>query len=124
MHHLYDPRRSELKELDRWLRAEARRRDERREVARVSQEELERAYALMLWCDTLSLTLCEEALPFGEREMEVEALPSGQISRALGLGLAQRDVMLWPWPFGPDCLELAVHAESHPDRAADVCRPR
>ncbi len=72
----------------------------------LKKAEMERDYAVMQWCDRLSLILCKNELPEDERRLEVTRLPDGASSFVWQR--ADESVRVEPWPFGPDELELGV----------------
>ena len=115
MDHLYQPRRQELPELARWLDRQREARAARARALPYSTQTLEGAYRLLLWADTLSLTLCEEQMPFDERSLELgqDDRGTGYLTWRTGAGGAssQGEVHIWPWPFGHHA-QLEVHVES------------
>ena len=111
MHQLYDPVRAQHQAFDTWLTDQADLRSQRARACDHSAQALERAYALMLWADTLSLTLCKETLPFGGRWVQLDPDHRGQSYRARRL--ERLDVVeLDPWPFETPELQVSVDHRS------------
>ena len=109
MHQIYDPRRGELGAMDTWLGQEERRRAKATRHLEHEEEELERAYAMLYWCDTLSLVLCEEQVPFGGRRVEVAKGPGGR-GYQVWEGEGAEEVQVWPWPLAGESLEVSVES--------------
>lgn len=64
---------------------------------------IERAYALMRFCDRCSLILCQDLVPASERRLEVNTSINGEtyfISRT------DNGLHVDPWPFGPESFRL------------------
>lgn len=72
----------------------------------ISKEAAAKAYAVMQWCDRLSLVLCRNELPAGERSLEISTAPDGK-----GYFVKQRpdeSLHVEPWPFAQPQLEVQV----------------
>lgn len=76
----------------------------------LKKAEAERHYAVMQWCDRLSLILCESELPTDSRRLEVTPLPSGE--RSYIWGREDGTLGLEPWPFADPQVEVAVEART------------
>lgn len=104
MSYLYENRRGESKATDTFL-------DEQQELQQnclksigVSQKEASQAYAIMQWCDRLSLILCRNELPDDERTLEITAGPDEKVYFAKQL--PSGTVHVEPWPFAQKQLEV------------------
>lgn len=76
----------------------------------LKKAEAERHYAVMQWCDRLSLILCENELPEDERRLEVTPLPSGE--RSYVWRREDETLGLEPWPFSQKSAEVSVEAQT------------
>ena len=68
-----------------------------RKELQLSKEEVETAYALMEWCDALSLLLCQGEMQPESRRLEISTGPDGHL-----YSLSQLDsqsLTVEPWPF-------------------------
>ena len=68
-----------------------------RRALKLSKADAERDYAIMSWCDRMSLILCQNELPTDSRRLEVTLTPTGEHSYVW-----QREdetLGLEPWPF-------------------------
>lgn len=106
MDHLYAPCRDEHAPLADLLDEQAQNRRRWRKALGVKQEEVDAAYALLLWADTLSLTLCRDQLPFGARAVEIGAGPDGQ--RYDARRRQDGTLSVEPWPYEEARFEVAV----------------
>lgn len=106
--HLYEPRRGSVEALDQLLDAqEPQRAHWRKHLEGVSAEEEESAYSLLLWADTFSLILCRNALPFGERAVEIGAGPDGKRYDVVQMADDGR-LVVTPWPYEKERFRVAV----------------
>ena len=76
---------------------------------KLSKADLRRDYAVMNWCDRLSLILCQRELPSDARRLEVAPLPSGETSFVWER--VDKTVGLEPWPFGDDRFEVGIEVK-------------
>ncbi|MDX1531421.1 MAG: DUF3891 family protein [Rhodothermales bacterium] len=98
--HLYEPKRDESAALDRLLDRQAAERKRWRKTLEVRAEEVEAAYALLLWGDTFSLALCQRHLPEDGRALELEPTPDG--TRTFVARRADGTLGVDPWPYAAD----------------------
>lgn len=104
--HLYTSRRDELPALDAFLEEQEGLRARWREAMGIDQEKVDRAYSLLWWGDTLSLILCLQRLPFGERALEIATGPDGTC-----YDVVQREdgtVVVRPWPYERERFHVAI----------------
>lgn len=80
-----------------------------RRALRLSKADAERGYAVMNWCDRLSLILCGRELPSDARRLEVAPLPGGETSFVWER--EDKTVGLEPWPFRDDRFEVGVEVK-------------
>ena len=80
-----------------------------RRALKLSKTDAERDYAIMNWCDRLSLILCQKELPSASRRLEVAPLPGGDASFIWER--EDKTVGLEPWPFGGDRFEVGVEVK-------------
>jgi hypothetical protein len=108
MSFIYEGRRGNSKELDAFLDQQLENQKRWAKALKVSVAEIEHAYALMQWCDQLSLVLCQRHLPAGQRKLEVSKGPDGNTHF-----ITQREdatLAVEPWPFEED--EFVVDVEA------------
>ncbi len=105
---LYEPMRGDRPELDDFLDEQKTRQQTWRRALGLRKADAQRAYALMKWCDQFSLILCTQALPAGERALEIEIGPDGQ--RYEVVQRADGTLAVSPWPFATD--RFSVHVEA------------
>ncbi len=97
------------------LKAQSLRRARWRRALGVAHAEVAAHYAPLRWADTLSLLLCQRALPADERRVEVGPLTAGstptfawQRDTPEGDGEANATVGLDPWPYAADRVTVGV----------------
>lgn len=79
-----------------------------RRALKLSKADAEKDYAIMNWCDRMSLILCQNELPTDSRRLEVTLTPTGEHSYVW-----QREdetLGLEPWPFEGAQVEVSVEA--------------
>lgn len=74
---LYEPLRDESAEIAEFLDEQLANQARWRKELKVNKAEAESAYAIMQWCDALSLILCQRQLPPDGRAVEVSRGPDG-----------------------------------------------
>ncbi len=74
----------------------------------ITQEEAEKAYSFMQWCDRLSLILSQRQIPAGGRQLEITQGPDGE--RYSIYELDSGDLAVTPWPFSCDKFTVMVDA--------------
>lgn len=71
----------------------------------ITKEEAQVVYALLEWCDALSLLLCKEDLQPENRQLEISTGPDG---RAYALvQLDEQSITINPWPFRDDTFDVS-----------------
>ncbi len=94
------------KEMKRFLRSEARRRDSVLKSLGVDPQQLEESYQWMRWCDRCSLILCGDDVPAMSRKLEITWLPgSGRVD--IWRDPTQR-LHIEPWVFASSEIEFEV----------------
>lgn len=95
------------KKLKELLIQERKRRATVLDELKATEKELEAAYAVLQWCDRMSLILCQNELPAMQRRVEVASL--GDRKRYLIWCREDETVDVDPWPFTSD--HFTVQAE-------------
>lgn len=108
MSYLYEIKRGESKAIDDFLDEQKANQKKWCKVLNVSTSEVQAAYALMQWCDRLSLILCKQQLPEGERWLDISKGPDNRLYRIM----QRKDTTLRvdPWPFEHESFTLEVEA--------------
>lgn len=106
MSFLYEEKRGETKEISSFLDLQKYNQQKWQKELKISAKEARQAYALMQWCDRFSLILCRNELPEGERWLEVTEGPDGKTYQVKQL--PDKTVILNPWPFQEEQIELSV----------------
>lgn len=94
---LYEGREGELEELHHFLSEQLAQQQRWMQQLNVTEEQVERAYAMIRWTDWLSLILCWRRLPANEQPISVGKGSDGlnyQVKRC-----ADGTITLYPWPF-------------------------
>lgn len=105
---LYGSARGKNGEIDAFLDEQIENQARWRKELKVTKGEAEAAYAIMQWCDQLSLVLCQDHLPAGGRWLEVSRGPDGT-----RYDVRQREdgsLEVAPWPFMERRLTVSVEA--------------
>ncbi|GAB3829518.1 DUF3891 family protein [Hymenobacter jeollabukensis] len=105
---LYEELRGQHSETDAFLDEQRRCQQRWRRELRLKKDEAQRAYALLQWCDRLSLILCRHELPDMERALEISQGPDGR--RYDVRRRADESVQVTPWPFAAAEFEVSVEA--------------
>jgi len=106
---LYEPQRGQSVVQDAFLDEQKTRQQQWRHALGVTLAEAQQAYALLQWCDRLSLILCRQELPEQGRALEISKGPDGrryQVQRPA----PEAPVVIAPWPFATP--EFAVSVEA------------
>ncbi len=77
-------------------------------VAACSEEEVIYAYAILQWCDALSLLICQQLIQPENRKIEVATGPDSQCYMLQAL--RESELTVDPWPFESEIFE--IHYES------------
>lgn len=105
---LYEKMRGQDKELDAFLDQQKHNQKKWRKDYKVTQKEVDYAYALLQWCDALSLILCQQKLPPEGRRLEISPDPQGT-HQFIHQRPADGSLCVEPWPF--DAAEFSIHVE-------------
>lgn len=108
MSFLNEGKRGESKELDRFLDEQLEHQKRWQRELKMNPQEVEQAYAFFQWCDQLSLILCQQKLPAGERFLEISKGPDGK--RYDVKQLSDGRVIVTPWPFEDEQFTVNVEA--------------
>jgi hypothetical protein len=106
MSYLYEGERGNSKETNRFLDEQQEMQNNCRRSLQISKKEAAKVYAIMQWCDRLSLILCRNELPADERALEITEGPDGK-----AYFVKQRsDATLYiePWPFTESVIQVQV----------------
>lgn len=117
---LYEELRGNTPEIDAFLDEQQRGQAACRRGLKLPKKAAQAAYDFVQWCDRLSLILCLNELPDGDRALEISRGPDGRryFIRRPGVGAggppptasAAVAVVVEPWPFEPD--EFTVTTEA------------
>jgi hypothetical protein len=104
MSYLYEGLRGKNKSTDRFLDEQQELQESCRKSLSVSRKEAASAYALMQWCDRLSLILCRNELPADARALEITKGPDEETYFVM----QREDTTLYiePWPFGEQTIQV------------------
>lgn len=106
MSYLYEGQRGQQKSMDNFLDEQQALQKGCRQSLKVSQKEAAQAYAIMQWCDRLSLILCRHELPADERVLEITQGPDRETYFVKQLEDAT--ITVKPWPFAVQQLQVQV----------------
>lgn len=105
---LNEGKRGESEEMDRFLDEQLEHQEHWRKELKLTKKDVEDAYAFMQMFDRLSLILCQQHLPVGERALEIAKGPDGQ--RYDVVQLKDGKVTVKPWPFEEEPFTVNVEA--------------
>jgi hypothetical protein len=108
MSFLNEGKRGESEEMDRFLDEQLENQEQWRKELKLTKKDVEDAYAFMQMFDRLSLILCQQHLPVGERALEIAKGPDGQ--RYDVVQLKDGKVTVKPWPFEEEPFTVNVEA--------------
>lgn len=106
MSYLYESRRGESKATDTFLDKQQKLQQDSLKSIGTTQAEAKQAYAILQWCDRLSLILCRNELPADERSLEITTGPDGK--SYFVKQLPSQTVSINPWPFAETHLEVGL----------------
>jgi hypothetical protein len=113
------------KKLEKLLEGELQKRASVLDDMRTTEKALEAAYAALLWCDRMSLILCQNALPAMHRRIEIAPLGDGE--RYEIWQNEDQTVSVEPWPFTSENFDVHVEVRTvhqltfKGDRALERC---
>lgn len=103
---LYEPKRGTDAKLDVFLDEQIAQQKAWRKQMRMTQQDAQRGYSLLLFGDSLSLILCRRQLPIQQRALEVAPMPDGTMVRVI-----QREddtISLDPWVFEEEEMHFSL----------------
>ncbi|SDY16456.1 DUF3891 family protein [Hymenobacter psychrophilus] len=106
---LYEELRGQKKEIDAFLDEQRQNQQTWRRELKIKKAETDRAYALLHWCDRLSLILCRHEIPEMGRALEIYQGPNGQ-THAVHRATVEAPLTVSPWPFRDKQFEVSVEA--------------
>ncbi|WP_045689002.1 DUF3891 family protein [Hymenobacter sp. AT01-02] len=106
---LYEGLRGQQAELDTFLDEQATQQKHWLRDLRLKKSEAQRAYALLHWCDRLSLILCRQEIPEMGRNLEIYTGPDGQ-RHEVQRPQAEGPITVHPWPFQETQFTVSVEA--------------
>ncbi len=109
---LYEPLRGTDQTIDNLLDAQEPLQKACRQSLQVHKKQVQQAYALMQWCDRLSLILCRRELPEMERLLEISPGPDGTPYQVRQRQSGTVEVL--PWPFETPSVTVTVEASYLP----------
>ncbi len=104
---LNEGKRGASAELDSFLDEQLEHQKQWQQELKLTQQEVDQAYAFMQWCDRFSLILCQRQLPDDERALEISTGPDGK--RYDVIQYKDGRVTVKPWPFEE---EFTVNVEA------------
>jgi hypothetical protein len=107
---LYEELRGQNARTDAFLDEQQQCQQRWRRELKLRKAEAQQAYALLQWCDRLSLILCRRELPEMERALEISLGPDGR--RYDVRQRADQLVQVTPWPFAAPEFAVAVEASA------------
>jgi hypothetical protein len=107
--YLYEGLRGQTTEIDAFLDELKASQQQWRRALKLTKAEADQAYALLQWCDRLSLILCRHEIPEMGRAVEISLGPDGT-THTLAQPVADGPVVISPWPFQAKEIEVSVEA--------------
>lgn len=98
----------ESAEWKRFFKGQTQLQEEYRKELEIEQDDVERAYQFMGWCDRLSLILTQKQVPQVSRALEITSGIDGQ--RYDLRQLSDGSITVEPWPFEDDKFMVNVEA--------------
>jgi Protein of unknown function (DUF3891) len=105
---LTEGKRGESKEIDAFLDQQLQNQEKWRKELKITKDDAAKAYAFFQWCDRLSLILCNNEIPMGDRALEIAKDGDGQ--RYDILQRSDGNLTVIPWAFAED--KFSVHVEA------------
>ena len=106
---LYEGLHGQEKDIDVFLDELVAGQKKGRKELGLTKKQADEAYALLQWCDRLSLILCRHEIPEMGRAVEIARGPDGTI-HTLAQPVAGGPVSIQPWPFRDAELMVSVEA--------------
>lgn len=105
---LTQDKQGESPEWERFLKSQMELQKDYRQQLGIDQEDVERAYQFMQWCDRFSLILVQKKIPEDERALEITSGIDGQ--RYDVRELSDGHLTVEPWPFEDEKFTVNVEA--------------
>ena len=106
---LYESLRGQQKDIDAFLDEQLACQKTWRRELKLKKADADQAYALLHWCDRLSLILCRQELPEMGRTLEIYQGPDGT-THLVARPTEDGPVQVQPWPFREARFEVSVEA--------------
>lgn len=106
---LYEELRGQKKEIDAFLDEQQANQKRWRRELKIKKADADRAYALLHWCDRLSLILCRHEVPEMARALEIYQGPDGH-THCISQPTPDGPLHISPWPFREKRFEVSVEA--------------
>lgn len=106
---LYKELRGQKKEIDAFLDEQQANQQLWRRELHLKKADADRAYALLHWCDRLSLILCRHEIPEMGRALEIYQGPAGH-THTICQATPKSPLFVAPWPFREQQFEVSVEA--------------
>jgi hypothetical protein len=107
---LYEHLRGQQKEIDGFLDELKARQQQWQKELKISKKEADQAYALLHWCDRLSLILCRHEIPEMGRAVEIHRGPDGTVHTLAQPAGPGGPVIITPWPLQAKEIVVSVEA--------------
>ncbi|MHA6246343.1 DUF3891 family protein [Pontibacter sp. CAU 1760] len=105
MSFLYEALREKQKNAVAFLDEQVQLQQSCRKSLGITKQEANRAYAIMQWCDRLSLILCRQEVPADGRALEITVGPDGQ---TYFIKQQEEELHVEPWPFATEKVQVQV----------------
>ncbi|WP_019946894.1 DUF3891 family protein [Hymenobacter aerophilus] len=106
---LYEELRGQTKEIDAFLDEQQASQQRWRRELKLKKADANHAYALLHWCDRLSLILCRHEVPEMGRALEIYQGPDGH-THTICQPAPDSPLHVSPWPFREPQFEVSVEA--------------
>ena len=103
---LYEDKKYEDRDIEEFIKEQHQYQKQLIKELKISQEEAEKAYRFVEWCDALSLLLCMDKIQPEQRRMDISTGPDGTMYQ-IWQDEKER-LRVEPWPFEPDTFTVEV----------------
>lgn len=103
---LYEDKKYDDREIEEFIKEQHQYQKQLIKELKISQEEAEKAYRFVEWCDALSLLLCMDKIQPEQRRMDISTGPDGTMYQ-IWQDEKER-LRVEPWPFEPDTFTVEV----------------
>ncbi|MBS7563914.1 DUF3891 family protein [Mucilaginibacter sp. Bleaf8] len=108
MDFLYRDEAKESKEVKAYLAGQTKLQKYLRKGLNLNQQEADKLYALLEWCDALSLLLCQHKVQPEERGIDISRGPAKSEHQLRQM--ANGALTVTPWPFEDDAFEVQIES--------------